>query len=264
MIIGHEIYGHGAEGVIVMHDFYGCRDTWAFARQFFDIARFTYAFAEIRGYGESRNLAGEYTPREAAADILRLADNLGWQRFHVVGHSLSGMLAQRVVLDGGGRIISAVLTTPVAASGLSFTPEGFALIKGSIDSDELLGQAFAALTGNRLGPEWERFKIRQQRASRLREANIAYLKSSAEQGFLDEVRGNQTPMLVIIGEFDMPPFTEAIARETFLQWYPRAELAVCRNAGHYPQQEAPVYVASVMNAFLNRHRESARDEGVSA
>jgi len=29
---------------------------------------------------------------------------------------------------------------------------------------------------------------------------------------------------------------------------------VCRNAGHYPQQEAPVYVASVMNEFLGRQR----------
>lgn len=252
MILGHELYGRGADGVIVMHDFYGCRDTWAFARQFFDVDRFTYAFTEIRGYGESRNMLGEYTPREAAADILHLADNLGWQRFHVVGHSLSGMLAQRVVLDGGARIKSAVLNTPVAASGLSFSPEGFKLIEGSIDSDELLGQAFAALTGDRLGPEWERFKIRQQRAARNRLANHAYLKSSAEQGFLGEMRGNRTPMLVIVGEFDMEPFTEATARDTFLNWYPNAELAVCRNAGHYPQQEAPVYVAAVMNGFLNR------------
>jgi pimeloyl-ACP methyl ester carboxylesterase len=60
-------------------------------------------------------------------------------------------------------------------------------------------------------------------------------------------------MLVIIGEYDMEPFTEATARRSFLEWYPNAELAVCRNAGHYPQQEAPVYVASVIDDFLARH-----------
>ena len=49
-----------------------------------------------------------------ASDVLTLADNLGWKRFHIVGHSMSGMLAQRVVLDGQERIISAVLNTPVA------------------------------------------------------------------------------------------------------------------------------------------------------
>jgi pimeloyl-ACP methyl ester carboxylesterase len=238
--------------VIVLHDFYGCRDTWAFAREFFDVDRFTFAFTELRGYGASRNLAGEYTPREAAADVLRLADNLGWHHFHLIGHSISGMLAQRVVLDGDGRVRSAVLNTPVAASGLAFSPEGFELIRGSIDSDELLGQAFAALTGNRLGAGWERYKIRQQRASRNREANLAYLRNCTEQGFLDQIRGNRTPMLIIVGEHDMEPFSAATATATFLDWYPCAELTVCGNAGHYPQQEAPVYVAALINAFLER------------
>ena len=252
MILGHELFGDGPEGVIVMHDFYGCRDTWAFARNFFDTRNFTWAFTEVRGYGESRNIDGDFNPTEAASDILALADNLGWERFHIVGHSMSGMLAQRVVLDGGERIKSAVLNTPVAASGLSFTPEGFAIIAGSIEDNGLLADAFAALTGNRLCQEWVDFKIRQTRATRRRDAQTAYLKNLTDQGFLAEIEGNTTPMLVIIGEYDMEPFTEATANNTFKQWYPRAEISVCRNAGHYPQQEAPVYVATVMNEFLRR------------
>ncbi len=254
MVLGHELYGSGAEGVILMHDFYGCRDTWAFARNFFDTRNFTYAFCEVRGYGASRHLDGDYTPVEAAADILALADNIGWGRFHIVGHSMSGMLAQRVVLDGGERVKSAVLNTPVAASGLSFAPEGFALIEGSITDNDLLAQAFDALTGERLCREWLDFKIRQTRESRLKAGQAAYLENLTQQGFLDDVEGNTTPMLVIIGEYDMEPFAEAPARETFLAWYPLAEIAVCRNPGHYPQQEAPVYVATVMNEFLNRQR----------
>ena len=252
MVLGHELYGDGADGVIVMHDFYGCRDTWAFARHFFDTRSFTWAFTEARGYGESRAMPGAYTPGEAAADILALADNLGWERFHIVGHSMSGMLAQRVVLDGGTRVKSAVLNTPVAASGLSFSPEGFAIIEGSITSNDLLGQAFDALTGERLCAEWREFKIRQTRSTRLVAAQQGYLKNLTEQGFLEDVRGNTTPMLVIIGEYDMEPFTEQTARKTFTAWYPNAEIAVCGNAGHYPQQEAPVYVATLMNAFLRR------------
>lgn len=252
MVIGHELYGTGPHGVIVMHDFYGCRDTWAFARPFFDTRNFSFAFVEVRGYGASRNMPGEYTPAEAAADVLALADNLAWERFQVVGHSMSGMLAQRVVLDGGERVRSAVLNTPVAASGLSFSPEGLAIITASVEQDDALGHAFDVLTGNRLGREWRDFKIRQTRASRSKAAQAGYLKNLAEQGFLDDVRGNPTPMLVIVGEFDMEPFTEATARRTFLDWYPNAEVAVCRNAGHYPQQEAPVYTASVINEFLRR------------
>ena len=183
MVIGHELYGTGPHGVIVMHDFYGCRDTWAFARPFFDTRNFSFAFVEVRGYGASRNIPGEYTPAEAAADVLALADNLAWERFHVVGHSMSGMLAQRVVLDGGNRVQSAVLNTPVAASGLSFSPEGLAVITASIENDDALSQAFDVLTGNRLSREWRDFKIRQTRASRSKAAQAGYLKNLAEQGF---------------------------------------------------------------------------------
>ena len=59
-------------------------------------------------------------------------------------------------------------------------------------------------------------------------------------------------MLVIGGEYDMEPFTPKILEETFLSWYPNAELVISGNAAHYPQQETPVYVATVMNEFLAR------------
>jgi len=252
MILGHELYGNGPEGVIVMHDFYGCRQTWDFVRHFFDTKNFTFAFAELRGYGESRNIPGEYTPQEAAADVLVLADNLGWEQFHIIGHSMSGMLAQRVVLDGDKRVKSAILNTPVAASGLGISRQAAAIIGESVESNAALAQSLAMLTGQRLGQEWIDFKIRQTRSTRNKDAQTGYLKGVATHGFLDKIQGNITPMLVIIGEFDIEPFTEATTKETFLKWYPNAEMAVCRNAGHYPQQETPVYVATLINEFLRK------------
>ena len=71
-------------------------------------------------------------------------------------------------------------------------------------------------------------------------------------GFLEEVKGDTTPMLVIIGEHDMEPFTAVTAQETFLDWYPNAQIVICQNAAHYPQQETPVYFAPVFNSFLEK------------
>ncbi|MEM7469554.1 MAG: alpha/beta hydrolase, partial [Pseudomonadota bacterium] len=170
MVLAHELFGHGPEGVVVMHDFYGCKHTWDFARNFFDTKRFTFAFTELRGYGGSRHIEGDYTPEEAAADAIGVADNMGWERFHIVGHSMSGMVAQRVVVDGGDRIKSAILNTPVHASGLKFAPGGFEMIQDSLVDDKVLAQAFDALTGERLCEEWQVFKSRQTRENRMREA----------------------------------------------------------------------------------------------
>ncbi len=252
MVLAHELYGRGSEGVVVMHDFYGCKHTWDFARNFFDVENFTFAFTELRGYGNSRHIAGQYTPKEAAADAIAVADNMGWDRFHIVGHSMSGMVAQRVMVDGGDRIKSAILNTPVHASGLKFGPGGFEMIQDSLHDDKILAEAFDALTGNRLCKEWLTFKSRQTRENRTREAQAAYLINCRDQGFQELAEGLQTPTLIIVGEYDIEPFRREDIEESLMKWYPNAEMAICRNAGHYPQQEAPVFVATVVNDFLQR------------
>ncbi len=55
---------------------------------YLDPVTFTYVFADVRGYGKSRYLKGEYTVTEIASDVFHLTDSLGWMRFHVVGHSM--------------------------------------------------------------------------------------------------------------------------------------------------------------------------------
>src|SRR5207237_464893 len=71
-----------------------------------DAVSHTYAFLDIRGYGNSRQIAGEFTIGEVAADAIALADQLGWHEFHVVGHSMGGKAAQKVAMDAGARVQS--------------------------------------------------------------------------------------------------------------------------------------------------------------
>ncbi|MET7644097.1 alpha/beta fold hydrolase [Streptomyces sp. NPDC005426] len=64
-----------------------------------DIGSFQYALVDLRGYGEARDASGTYTTAEGAADVLALADRLGWDRFSLIGHSMGGSVVQRT----GGR-----------------------------------------------------------------------------------------------------------------------------------------------------------------
>ena len=59
-------------------------------------------------------------------------------------------------------------------------------------------------------------------------------------------------MKVIVGEHD-PAITADVMKDTYLAWYENAELETLRNAGHYPMQEAPVYLAAVIDKFMTRH-----------
>jgi pimeloyl-ACP methyl ester carboxylesterase len=64
-----------------------------------DRERFSYAFMDCRGYGDSRDVDGQHTMAEWALDAVTLADELGWSRFSLLGHSMGGMAVQRVLLE---------------------------------------------------------------------------------------------------------------------------------------------------------------------
>ena len=76
-----------------------------------------------RGIGESEAFAGQLTIRDFAADAVRVADAAGWQRFHVVGVSLGGMIAQEIALAHADRVMSLTLIATHAGGPLGMLPK---------------------------------------------------------------------------------------------------------------------------------------------
>ena len=65
-----------------------------------------------RGYFCSDALEGDMSVEAHVADALRLLDQLGIDRVHVVGHSGSGVIAIQLALDAPGVVRSLVLEEP--------------------------------------------------------------------------------------------------------------------------------------------------------
>ena len=72
-ILAHEVTGTGPDKVIVLHDWLGDRRNYDDARPYLDMQSFTFAFADLRGYGGSVKMKGMFTSDEAAGDVLRLS-----------------------------------------------------------------------------------------------------------------------------------------------------------------------------------------------
>jgi len=117
-----------------------------------DTVSHTYAFVDIRGYGNSRQVAGEFTIGEVAADAIALADQLGWNEFHIVGHSMGGKAAQKVAMDAGARVQSVVAVTPVPASALPFDDAVFGFFATACEQDEVALALMGDSLGNRVSP----------------------------------------------------------------------------------------------------------------
>ena len=82
-----------------------------------------------------------------------------------------------------------------------------------------------------------------------RDAFASYLPQWARHDFSDEVAGCRTPVKLFIGEHD-PTLTLELMTRTWLAWYPEATVETLSNAGHYPMYEAPLALATALEAWL--------------
>jgi pimeloyl-ACP methyl ester carboxylesterase len=257
-LLGYQIHGHGARKVIVLHDWMGDQQNYDAVRPSLDEAKFMFAFADVRGYGLSRSLIGEYTAQEIARDVMRLADHLGWERFDVIGHSMTGMAVQRVAIDdwhsGRRRIQRVIAITPVAADGYPADESTREFLWGLIGEREMSHQGFFMLTGQRLHDCFLRQKVDRHFATSSIPAMRGYFRMWLDSNFATDAiaAAISTPMLVIGGRQDLPGFQESHLRATFGAWYPKAEFQFIEDAGHYPMHETPVLLASLIDEFLTR------------
>lgn len=226
--------------------------SWVPVLPYLDVDRFTYALTDVRGYGRSIHLTGEYNETEAAADTLELIDYLGWERVHLVGFSMTGMVVERLAIDVPDRIKSVVAIGAVSAAGFKMPEELRQKCIDSITDDEKCRELLDLATGSRLSPQWKNVKLRSARETRTPEAARGYLNMFSLHDFSSEAGHITVPFLVICGRYEHPAEQIDAQRSTFTQWHDNIEFAEI-DTGHYPMQEAPVMLQTLMDGFMGRH-----------
>lgn len=120
--IGYDRAGEGEPVLLVMglatprigwfHQFH-------FLSQSYDVTSF-----DNRGVGETV-FDGMWTMQDMADDAVGLADAMGYDRFHLVGISMGGMISQELVLNHPDRVRSLTLmaTTPGGPEAVPMAPE---------------------------------------------------------------------------------------------------------------------------------------------
>ncbi len=118
--------GDGAP-VLLVHGFGGDLNTWMFTQPALAEARRTIAL-DLPGHGGSAKEVGAGGPEELTDAVEGLADALGIERMHLVGHSMGGAVAALAALRRPERAASLTL---IAAAGLGPEIDG-AFIDGFI------------------------------------------------------------------------------------------------------------------------------------
>lgn len=249
MALAHELFGTGDRRVVVLNDF--SQDTSAndAVRPYLDREDFTFAFLDVRGYGRSKGVEGAYDASEIAADVIALADALGWDRFHVLGHSMSAMGVQRLMADHPSRLLAVVATTPVPATSLRVDDETLAFFQCTATDDDAFRMAIRSMVADRLGAAWAEVKLALNRDTVAPRAMQGYCRMFGQEDFAADVEGCTTPILVVYGRYDGGGLDRAATEATFRRLYPNLEVAEC-DSGHYPMQETPIHYAALVQDYL--------------
>ena len=261
-----EVAGSGP-ALLLAHGFTGAKED--FADHVIDLARHsTVVTFDHRGHGASDKPEVEdaYSLDRLAADGLAIADALDLDRFRLLGHSMGGMVARRMVLAAPERVDGLILldTSPGKPSGVDpdlakmgaaiALTEGMVVLRELLDEMDVLGSE-ADQRVRRERPGYEEY-MRQKFFAVPAEAYAALLVDIAEQpDQLAQLASVTCPALVIVGDQDAAFLPDAHAMAGVL---PDVELVVVPGAGHSPQFENPHGYLAALEGFLARIDAGAR------
>lgn len=247
-MLGYTTHGLGPHPVIVMHDWLGSHHNYMPLIPYLDLDFFTYTFVDLRGYGLSKDQKGNYTTVEAANDVLDVAAHLNYEKFHLIGHSMTGQVGLQMMALHPDRVLSFISIAGTSACGAKIPDEMRAGIKKALESQEGREGLLSMMWSGRLSDQWRAYKIKHWMNESTVEAAQGYLDMFGSEDISSEVGTLTTPMLVIGCDDDMEGFRLENLKEGYT--YPNVQFALCQNSSHYPMQEVPVYLATIMERFL--------------
>ena len=256
--------GRGGRPLLLVHGFTGAKE---------DLSDGIHALAErgwhavapdLRGHGASDHPSGTdaYGPEVFVADLLALADALGWERFVLAGHSMGGAVAQRLALAHPARVEALVLISTFHGP-LAIDSDLLALGVAIVENGGMPALAAALDARREADPAATaaRRRIEQASPAQARRLRNKLLSCSEDMWLalaprfpawpdtLADVAQLDVPTLVVVGEEDetMRPQCERLAAAI-----PAASFELVRGTRHSPQLEAPDRFWPVVLSFLDR------------
>lgn len=251
--------GGDALPLVLIHGFTGGRIDFADVIDTLAADRRVVAW-DHRGHSDSTNTGDGTTYRfdVLAADAVAAIDALGIDRFHLLGHSMGGIVAQLVTLEHAERVASLILMDTLAE------PSGEGIPQAWIDRTVTLGrtEGMAAVAemmasfsaGTSVAAPEDQPRIAERNRHKLTHMDVEAFAALGEQlrsfdallGRLSEIT---CPTTVMVGELDKPLLEQA---DRIAAAVPGATHVVIDGAAHCPQEERPQAWLDAVHAHLSR------------
>jgi 2-succinyl-6-hydroxy-2,4-cyclohexadiene-1-carboxylate synthase len=257
--IYYERHGDRGEPLVFVHGYTGDISDWRFQIEEFSPTHRVLVM-DLRGHGRSEapRDRSAYTLEQVASDVRALIDHAGFGRFHLVGHSMGGAIAQEIALGDQERVITLTLedTAFNRAQGRSEELARYSAERNRIAEEEGMAALAARPSPFQRAPYMSAERQTQERERLARMSVDAFLGAAAGmgawQGASDRLPGLRVPTLIIYGELDVSWLVESSLR--IAELVPGAQLVCIPQAAHSPQYERPDLFNAALRSHLERHK----------
>jgi 3-oxoadipate enol-lactonase len=255
----YEIAGQG-QPVVMIHA--GVADCRQWNNEFVHFAgRSRVLRYDLRGYGSSQPVEGEYTN---LADLTALLDHLHLDApLVLIGCSMGGGLAMDFALANPARVRALVMVAS-GPSGLELdvpSPPVLeeaeqAYLAGDLDrACELEVQGWFIGTGRTredVDPAMVQLAFDMNRTALAHDASgLGKRRADASVPAAGRLGELTIPVLVILGEYDVPYMHAAAGY--MLEHIPTAQQVLIPDAAHLPNMDQPAEFQKIVEAFLDQH-----------
>lgn len=245
----HRRAGQGFPFVLV-HGYLGGSAQWdAEIAHFSD--RFDVIAPDLPGFGDASDRSGFSRIGDMAGAVIGTLDQLGIDKFILLGHSMGGMIVQEIAARIGSRVVKLIL---YGTGPLGLMPDRFEPIE---QSRKRLEQDGVKRTAGRIGATWFRdgesaagfALVAEIGAGANQEAALAALDAMAGWDGRPALPTLVMPTLVVWGHEDRSYRWPQV--ENLWRGLPNAMLSVLPGASHAAHLEKPRLFHAVLDDFLS-------------
>jgi pimeloyl-ACP methyl ester carboxylesterase len=274
LTIHYEVAGTGDIVVVLLHGFGASWRWWLPILKQLPPGYRAYA-PDLRGCGDTDHSPNGYTIKQLAVDLHHFAAALNLPPFHLIGHSLGGVVAMQFALDYPALLQTLILVAPAPAEGMSVyykdktsLPPPLHLFELRRDlSFDLLDTTYRFLhtfdANRRLLrralrrmlptlPDDHFFAALVDDAARMApQAVVGYMEAVDAWNVQTELAKVHLPAIILWGNKDTLILEAAPLKRTAKALHGR--LVIWSNIGHAPQLEQPKRFLRFLTRFVEQH-----------
>ncbi len=238
--------GTGSEPIVFVHGFISTQLWWQPTLERLPASFRAYAI-DLRACGESGQIETGHTLAQYADDLHQFVEQVGAQKFILVGHSMGGGVAMQYALNHQGSLKALVLVNPLAPYGTRIPPDITAWLNAQQGNPEGIRQILLGAFAT--PPSGEYMENLVEHGTRWnKHIYLGTMDDMARFNISDRLPELKVPTLVTWGDRDtIIPFPAIVDIFTKV---PGCSLEVWHGVGHSGPIEIPDRFVDLLTRFI--------------